>query len=158
MSAWVVSKEHIDVILAAAIAAAEEPFTWAEPLRDVRFFDNEPDELARLGELLLQENVRSVRARYAHKPDVNRMIPSWALEPYVFDDPGFVPTPVEGLRALDCLEYQSSEHRAWETSEAKAFCEALRQRLTMQLPGYKQAPWVWEPDDIARRRKGSAPI
>jgi hypothetical protein len=50
-------------------------------------------------------------------------------------------TPVELLKAVDCLEYQSCEHEGWNKSEAKKECERLRAIATRNLPGYNEAPW-----------------
>ena len=42
---------------------------------------------------------------------------------------------VDALEAIDVYEYQACEHPEWETSEARAFCDALRRGLTRMLPG-----------------------
>jgi hypothetical protein len=46
------------------------------------------------------------------------------------------------LNALHAYTYQSCEHNGWETSQAKAFCDALRDRLISTLPGYNDGPWT----------------
>ena len=44
--------------------------------------------------------------------------------------------PVKILAAINCYEYQACEHPEWKTSEARDFCEALRDRMIRMLPGY----------------------
>lgn len=41
--------------------------------------------------------------------------------------------PIDVIAGVDCYDYQSCEHDAWETSEAKAFCDALRQEALDRL-------------------------
>lgn len=49
--------------------------------------------------------------------------------------------PVAVLKLIDSYEYQACEHPEWETSEAHAFCSALRRALIHELPGYDEAAW-----------------
>ena len=60
----------------------------------------------------------------------------------------------ELLNAIRGYQYQTCEHPSWETSEAKAFCEALQQRLISMLPGYRNGPWLIPP--TAPQRPSSA--
>ncbi|HEX3734400.1 MAG TPA: hypothetical protein VHU86_04525 [Solirubrobacterales bacterium] len=53
------------------------------------------------------------------------------------------PSPVETLKLCACYRYQSADAKAWETSEAAAFVDALEHCAIVALPGYQEAPWAW---------------
>lgn len=56
---------------------------------------------------------------------------------------------VGALKALACYEYQSCESDDWESTEAFAFCEALRHTLIWALPNIDDAAWeVQAPEDF----------
>lgn len=103
-----------------------------------------------VGAMLLAENRRSVDHRYAEEE---------IEEPYLYHryprnvsraelraqhEAGTLPrplAPVDILKMIECYEYQSCEHPEWETSEAHAFCQALRMDQISKLEGYEDAPW-----------------
>ncbi len=121
----------------------DTPFEEARTLcREARY-----DEGARIGQFLIDENLRSVRYRYDTASD---NLPGPA-EPYWTEPYEYAPlraervSTVQALKALDCYEYQSCEHPGWRTSEAFQFCEALRQKLIRALPGYDEAAWKITP-------------
>jgi hypothetical protein len=81
--------------------------------------------------------------RYAGH-DNSRYVPAWTTdESYTHTRWATRPTAVEGLSIIACFEYQACEHPGWGTSEAHAFCGALRMKLIHCLPGYPAAPWEW---------------
>src|SRR5262249_23034135 len=152
MSAFVVSKTHIDALLTAGLDLAPRlsPLRWLSPAEPVPG-THEPGEpwgpaaiveynrrgqrltpgpAGRGGGPLPAENQRSVNHRY---------IEHEAEEPYVFERYRRPLKPVEVLKALACYEYQSCEHAEWQSREAKAFCDALRLEATHHLPGYDEA-------------------
>lgn len=116
----------------------------------------------RVGAMLWSENARSVSFRYDGEDYSTlpgpRDFSETALAGYFYVDvtrapiqerrrmvaEGFSFRPVEPvavLKACDGYEYQSCEHPGWETSEAKAYLEALRRRMIQLLPGYDEAEW-----------------
>lgn len=116
MSAFIVTKKHIDYLVTAALSA--KYMTGIEP--------NE------FGALLWTENHKSVNARYNEES---------AAEPYRFTrSPGKV-DPVKALKAIHCLQYQSCEHEGWKQSEACKRLEQLEGEMISALPGYDEAPW-----------------
>lgn len=147
MSAFLVDKAHIDALVAAGLRAqrdgqyGELPLSWTAPRRrEARRLDHLSAD--GVGRMLWRENVRSLMARYPGHAD------EWAdamraADAYVFPGEDRVERlDLAGeLKAIDCLEYQSCEHRGWRTSEARAFCDALRRRLVALLPGYDAAEW-----------------
>ena len=134
MSAFVVNNDHISAMVELAVGrgASTDAVYWDEkgdghPERVQR------EDFDRIGQLLLDENVRSVNARYK-TDDVG-----------VFVDAPFLQgaTPVEGLKLVVCYEYQSCEHPEWEQSAAFRLCEAITRKLVRQVPGFEDAPWEW---------------
>lgn len=156
MSAFVVGTDHIDAMLTAGLTLARPygPMRWylPEPPGPACYQEGEPwgpaagawareyrRELTKetaneVGAMLLLENLHSVNHRYteAEAP------PAYRFRPL----PGH-PDPVVVLKAIDCYEYQSCEHPGWKTSEAYAFCDALRRTCIASLAGYDTAPG-WE--------------
>lgn len=123
MSAFVVCEEHIHALLYAAIHFD-------------RYHGRDRMEKAdKIGQMLLNENCRSVAARYRGADDSY-------FGRYQYRKPVKVPTIIGALKAIDCLEYQSCEHDGWNESEAKRFLEDLRKTLISTLPGYEDAPWA----------------
>jgi hypothetical protein len=170
MSAHVVHKEDIDVLVAAAVTPrhlwyrkvswfARDPHggDW-DYERDIREATRETAD--EVGRMLWSENVASVAHRYPDDTAETRPGPRDFHDvhavTYTFTDPGFKPTPGEVFKTLDHYEYQSCEHPGWPTSEGKRFCDALRVATSKRVEGYEKAPWGWTPSDVAARRHGKA--
>ena len=122
MSAWIVSKKHIDVL----VAAADLP-TQAER--------NE------LGQLLWDENHKSVNYRYTEQRPTPR---------YTFTAPPAPLNTPTILKQINCLDYQSCEHEGWGSSKAFAWLKKLEEMLVPAnqtaaqmeaTPEYNKAPW-----------------
>lgn len=167
MSAFIVPVEHIDALLAAALSCrpSDTPRWRGKAGESVcegycKLTHNSADAV---GKMLVTENVRSVGYRYGGPQDDLPCMPddragqrellNYRHKP---DRAIRTPTVVEALKLIDCYEYQSCEHDEWETSEAFRFCAALRSHLIHRLPGYSQAPWDWDAEQIkaelAKRR------
>ncbi len=166
MSAFILPTTHIDAVLTAGLwLADDEPVSWfwppieadsdrgswisAELRRQARERRQELTEATagRVGAMLLAESARSVDHRY----DEEEIEP-----PYLFTALPGTPDPVVVLKALDCYEYHSCEHPGWATSEAAAFCAALRRHAIHALPGYGAAPWdIDDPNVFVRAGTGA---
>lgn len=108
MSAWIVSKECIDVLVSGAIIHRVS-------------FNGEPVTRANanaVGLALWRENVKSVNWRYN---DHDRAA-SYEFTAAETGD-GFL------LMQLGCYDYQSCEHPGWKKSAAYACCEALARAI-----------------------------
>ena len=104
-------------------------------------------ELASLyAEVLYQENIRSVRARYPG--DKKDELPG----PIIRSDHIVVSTsdvvqanyrlkPVAILKMCDCLEYQSCETEDYRQTIAYRLLEQIRRAAIRELAGYEDAPW-----------------
>lgn len=192
MSAYVVDKDHIDFLVQAAIAGATDSRGWESPHGRFSWFHDETrfsvkahlDTSERvskysvevppstLGQMLVDECVRSVSARYPDDDVDAGELPgpvrehAYYLQPYVFEpiDTGrtvyslsagmkVAVEPVANVATvaaqLSHYEYQSCEHAGWRTSEGYAFVQAMRERLLSTLPGAESATWGFN-------REGSA--
>jgi hypothetical protein len=149
MSAFMVSKKHIDLLVSTAFSGPRDAKglpqsgQWHQPsFRGFHRWDVEM--MAAVGDMLIQENIKSIQARYpdtiAH-PDA---MPG-SIARYWNDGAYQIPsltqrlTIIEAFKALACYEYQSCEHEGWEKSEAHKFCESFRDSLINVLPGYDEA-------------------
>lgn len=155
MNARMVTKAHIDALIAAALVGENrgnvmffvtdtEPLEgngvlvqqWGANSYSVRTVTSE--SAASIGQMLLAENMASVNARYA-QDDIKPV--------YEFTRPTRSRETIEILMAIDGYTYQACEHDGWAQSDAAKFCEALRKRLIKKLPGYEEAQtWLIEDD------------
>lgn len=141
MSAWVVEEEHIRVLVWAGLRISSDRLQWWYR-RKWRYLDLR--EAARVGTMLMRTNVASVNYRYDENTSV----------PYHHRSPKHTTWSVgELLKALGCYEYQSCEHKGWNGSEAKKFCDALRIQLTHHVEGYEDGPWGIDSDSVPLAEK-----
>jgi hypothetical protein len=135
MSAWIVSKTHIDALVTAGVDRALDypgPFDRGLPIANMT---------DTAGMDLWRENYISVNHRY----DRSDTVPQYHLgEP--------VRLPAIWLQKLiHCYEYQSCEHPGWEQSHAFAYCSLLARTLGDEFvqthteaefeAEYERAPW-----------------
>lgn len=130
MSAYVVSDAHINAIVAFCAGQARGDWPGAGLImQDLsRFLQfNTANEL---GEALLAANVASVNYRYKEQGGV----------PVFQYKPQKVPSAVEVLKLLDCLEYQSCERPDYLDKEGAFWLlQAIRRAAIRVLPGYEEA-------------------
>lgn len=138
MSAWIVSKAHIDLLVHA--------------LTITELVAESPDKI---GRALWAENLASVAYRYPG--DGNGERPG----PMDFDDSDvetYTFAPVIAYRAdhaawktaAGCYDYQSCEHSGWESSTSHEWIDALDAALEARgvvgLPG--NYPWGFEEEHV----------
>lgn len=130
MSAWVVSKLDIDILVTATRDAG-----GVEAGREYAFNGTE------LGKMLWTENVNSVAYRYdmpkRHASEHADYLA--AVEAYEFEP--FAAKPVAIAKIARCYDYQSCEHPAWDASPSKRIVDGLMERYSDKLPGYDRMPW-----------------
>lgn len=132
MSAFVVSKTEIAYLVEAGAV-------W-------RVYAEVPGELQRgplpderrareaLGQMLSDENVRSVNARYREDDEAETYDEQPRMLWHSFD-------PVQVIKCAHCYEYQSCEHEGWAHSKAKGYIDSLIKCAIGKLPGYNAAKW-----------------
>ena len=157
MSAFIVDKAHLDLIVTAALHGASDsesdwhPISWRrtdDESGELEFVEMSAAQADWVGAVLAGTNVDSVCHRYE---DASDLLLDYVLHGYRYEDRGYRPTGIEVLKAIGCYEYQSCEHDEWEESEAARFCAALRAAIVSRLPGYDAAPYEWTDDRMAER-------
>jgi hypothetical protein len=150
MSAWIVSKDTIDLLTTATARIATKAY--------------EPELLERMGQDLWEENHRSVNYRYSE----NEPTPVYHREPVAELPPALDMTGwhwVTILKTAQCYEYQTCEHPEWGESLLRgiilAMQEAVEEKLTnlgwpkgSRYPGSQpdwlgmdKAAWGWNRED-----------
>lgn len=146
MSAYVVDDEHIHTLIHAGLTIPRGyTLSWVSNDEQLPTPENGLQNAIRgkrrvldyqsadvVGQILLAENYRSVNYRYDEE-EIDTL--------YHYRKPRIVADPVQVLKAIRCLEYQSCEHPEWEQSEAWAFLQALQGFAINALPGYDDAKW-----------------
>jgi hypothetical protein len=138
MSAYIESKAHFDAIIATAIdlGGYNREAGWYVEGKGWTYITRKTADA--VGQILLDENIKSVQYRYHDEPVDTLPGPVNLVRTYVYE-PGRILTIPELFLALDGLEYQSCEHPGWEASEAKAIVNGIRSHAWHNLPGYEAA-------------------
>lgn len=123
MSAYVVTDERIAAILQASSHHPGDSFYY--------YWNGERHYTNNLGQILLNENYRSVNFRYSENDSPREFQPK-TIRQY---------KPVEILSLIAGYEYQSCETDDWRETEAFAIVDALKHRAIRRLDGYEKAPW-----------------
>lgn len=153
MSAFLVSKHHIDALVTAAQhgPSGQRLDHWTP----VKLGQLDPTAYPDLvGRALWLENVASLEYRYPGAVDEWEEAAAEAAV-YHFTARPIPLTLVEAIKAADCLDYQSCEHPTWEESDACKFLLTLKARLASSIPGYSDAQgWsIDSPDPRPRPRR-----
>jgi len=144
MSAYVVNKSHINaMVLSAMHVRYGGGLSW--------YHNGERHQLNELnanqvGQMLLDENVKSVCCRYddSEMTDLPGRSDAEYLIPFQYHLVHNIPNALHTIAITKCYMYQSCEHPEWEQSEACTFCQALISNKIADLPGYDDAPWDWD--------------
>jgi hypothetical protein len=161
MSAYVVSSDTIDYLVAAAsrynesfysplptnvhdaATLAAAPMTYdgnSYPINGITGTDL-------IGSILLAQNVRSVNCRYKQ----SEAIPEYHYTHVPFSDID----PVAVLKSIACLQYQSCETDDYEGSFAADILRRLEAAAINALPGYDAAPWGWARQTLLEKLRGA---
>jgi len=142
MSAWIVSRDHLDLLISAGIA-------WNLTTAD------HADEI---GRTLWRENLASVAYRYPDDRDGTRPAPadfrdrdvdSYRFRPY----PGRIDPEVVTAAAAS-LDYQSCEHPDWPDSTACRWVHELHAAATVRIPAYLAEYGPIDPSRQGGRERG----
>lgn len=150
MSAYIVSKAHIDALVTVAIdmrGQGSPDFDFYDGTTRVKVTTMNASEI---GAMLVGTCVESVSYRYPDDDVQAGELPgpadAYYLHPYEYlRTREFIPAEVRDL--VRGYEYQSCEHPGWAPSPAWYFCQALRDRLLDRLPGVSKARDV-EAEDV----------
>lgn len=133
MSAYIVEKNHIQYIMAAVQSPTIRfDFTYKDESGNwVKVAKGDFDATAKLGNILWQANAAGVNARYKERSTVEELT---SRDVYLC-----AIDPMQLLRSLDCLEYQSCDSPTWESSVAHGIIRRLIKCAYQSLPGYSSA-------------------
>lgn len=123
MSAEIVSNQHITALLSGVFnryRGDSASYRWNDETRSLL------TDKQRLGQVLLDQNYRSVNSRYGENNSGR----------YTYESPGRPFSPVEIIRLCDGYTYQSCETGDLDETEAGAIIQAIRERAIKALPGY----------------------
>jgi hypothetical protein len=150
VSAFVVSRKHIAYLVEAATSVRlangghDRSLYWYHNGGSHNLRCLEPERSAEVGQMLWDENIKSICARYPDCVGHPDRMPGPLNETFRYERHIHLPMsidPVQVIKACNCYEYQSCEHEGWTTSEAKTFIDALRRKAINALPGYDDADW-----------------
>lgn len=142
MSAYIVSKKIIDAIVTISeIGPKDRSAGWVRQTRWATYDGIKssgelvtPDEL---GAALWVANVQSVNYRYSERNATAMK----AAKAYTYKPVNNVPTLMEAFDVLSTYDYQSCEKPNYRRSAVSLFIERLRTVLIGRLPGYNEAYW-----------------
>lgn len=145
MSAFMVSKRHIDLLVSTAFSGPRDATGghWYKPnYQGSQCWDF--DTLPFVGQMLIDANIKSLNARYPDTVTNPEAMPG-PIAQYWNDGQYKAPslrdrlTIVEAFKAIACYEYQACEDEGWEQSYAHQFLDSFRHSLINVLPGYDDA-------------------
>ncbi len=132
MSAFICNQKHINALVRFFATSRDDLYIYNNGVKDPIKFTNSPTDLTKLGQILIDENYKSVNSRYNENDKPERFVYNWNTKYY---------EPPQILKALACLRYQSCETNEYEDSIAYKIVEALESRAINKLPGYDEAEW-----------------
>ena len=115
MSAFLCSDAHINALVAFAKRQRLLP-------------EMTPSEA---GQLLFDENVRSLDARYGEE----------GYKAYNYKPDCTTRKAVEIIKLCHCYDYQACETEDYEQSRAHDLIDRIERRAITMIPGYDEAPW-----------------
>ncbi len=131
MSAWIVYPDHVNYLVACALDLAPDGFLT---------FGNgkllTPHTRDEVGQLLMDENVRSVRYHYDRDTfdELPGPVDKAGIRDYRHIALEVTVDPIVLLKQIDCYEYQTCECPDWLTTDAYAFCQVVRTLAETKLP------------------------
>lgn len=125
MSAWIVSKHHIDVIVDGAIRLGLIGL----------------GDATKTGRMLTNANKRSIQARYGRE---DRQAAT--VKTYFYTTPREQIPDVVLSKQVHCYDYQTCEIWEYEKTTAYKFAQRMERALeargvSRKSPGYDEAPW-----------------
>lgn len=121
MSAFIVSRKHIDSLVTAYLDEAQYYS---------RVMEIDIKHLNKIGQTLIIQNAKSFNYRYNEKEPV---------ELYRFNS--VKQSPIQILKACHCYNYQACETPDYKNSEARSIIKKIEAYIMTQLPGYAEAQW-----------------
>ena len=144
MSAYIVSKAHIDGIVTFAVGGTRRVGTvkrMAEDAGHCNYVSSSDYTPSQIGAALWAENHASVDYRYSETTPV----PAYVFRPKCSGSTCTkttrLLTPLDIIKLCQSLKYQSCEHPGWDASFAHDFLNRVISAAIGALPGYDNAFW-----------------
>ena len=144
MSAFIVSKAHIDAIVTFAVGAKRRVGTVKRIGQDAgqgAYVSSSDYTPSQIGAALWAENHTSVDYRYTETTPV----PAYVFRPKCHGStcskPTRLLTPLDIIKLSQSLKYQSCEHPGWKASFVNDFLNRVISAAIAALPGYDNAFW-----------------
>lgn len=128
MSCYIVEDKHI-YYLACVALGCQIKYEWGGQTHCV----DHADKAVRIAEEMFRENHASYFARYNEVYNIDPVDPKF-IRPCTKADT----TVAQIVKSIDCLDYQSCEHKEWGNSQARTFLGALRDRVMLTAETYKE--------------------
>lgn len=122
MSAYIVEDSVIDALVTYARKHVNR-------LKYILDKDLSGDEL---GQILVNENYRSVNHRYRERSEAER---------YSFREYTGPLHAIQVIKACNCLDYQSCENNDYRQTQAATIINEIRKTACTKLPGYNEGVW-----------------
>jgi hypothetical protein len=137
MSAFIVADCHIDGLITFAIDAKVS--YWNGTTRISITTQNATE----VGQILLDQNVRSVGYRYNDRIDAaeKNASASYAFSRFFGLPVAPLQKAITVLKSCPCFDYQACETDDYRTTLAHQIIDAIRGAAICALPGYDNAPW-----------------
>lgn len=126
MSAFICCDEHISAIVGWYVTKGQE--VNYENRQKTR------EQMQELGQILLDENIRSVNHRYNENEPTEAFT---LLDTFV----SYPLSPIDIIKACNCLDYQSCETPDYEQTLAHKLLGEIISAACRALPGYELAAW-----------------
>jgi len=140
MSAYMVDREHVIYLVKAAISkqlslydGGSIQWFYNGEQQQLRVLES-MDRLVDIGQMLWNENLKSINSRYPDTIDNPQDIPGPIDEDFIIQPTDFRRLnwiefkPSQVLASIRCYNYQACEHEGWSSSEAHAFINALKEK------------------------------
>jgi hypothetical protein len=131
MSAWIVWPGHVSYLVHGALELAPDGFITFGNRKLLTPHTNDA-----VGQLLMDENVRSVQHRYDRDAfeELPGPVNKTGMRGYRHIESGVAFDPIVLLKQLACYEYQTCDCPDWPQTDAYAFCQVVRRLAEAALP------------------------
>jgi hypothetical protein len=150
MSAWIVSKAHVDAMVTWALAQSggysDQPHVtvwWGAKQERI---DCGPWNADTIGQRLVDDIVQGVHHATPTATPARATYPApYYLQPYVYQRTRPI-TNAEMVALLNCYSYQACEHQEWEKTWSYAFQQQMQHEILKHVENAGQ-PTFWGYED-----------
>jgi hypothetical protein len=134
---------HCGTLLHVLLFGNRESIYFNDKQLDFRNYDH----ILQAYNILVECNTQSLIARYGKNhgfEDAENLtaddILQWSCQHHT--------EPVQVLKFINCINYQSCEYDEWYESDGRAILDCLQARAISKLDGYEDAEWESNDNDI----------